>query len=92
MSSTCVPVADIAGESLREFNSSWDWSVSEKGVQLMDVGAEVGPVSPITQPDFLGRSHDPVAGVSPRSKVKTSELMLEWWRSKSHEAPCVRGN
>ena len=52
---------------------------------MMEGPGEVDPVSPISQPDFLSLSHDPVGTASPRSKVQTNELMLELRRSMSHE-------
>ena len=88
MSSTCMPFTDPTGKGAEEVNSSCCFNSSEMRVHLMLVGAEVDPVSPILQPDFLSLSHDPVGGVCPCSKVKTSELTLLCRHSISHEVPC----
>ena len=87
MSSASIPFADVTGKGFQECNLFCDCSVGEKRFHIMD-GAEVLPVSPISQPDFLSLSQDPVGGVSPRSNVKTRELMLSCRRSISQEAPC----
>lgn len=91
MSSASVPFTDVTGETFKEFNCFVLRNSGEKGVQVMEVVAVVGPVSPTSQPDLLSLSHDPVGTVVPRSKVKTCELMLSLNRSISHEASCCSG-
>ena len=86
-----MPFTYIAGKAAEEVNSLLSCSAGEKGTQVMEV-AEVGPVSPISQPHFGSLVNEPVGSVSPRSKEKTSELTLVLGRSRSQELSCgVRG-
>ena len=92
MSSSCMPFTDKAGKTSQDCNLFSVFNSLEKGVQVRVVAAdEVGPVSPMSNPDFLSLSNDPVGRVSLRKIVQTSELSLLCRRSKSHEAPCWRG-
>jgi len=91
MSSACVPLTHILGKACEEVKLCSFLKVSEKGVHSMEGLCEVHPVSPISQPDCLSLSHDPVGTAVPCSKVQTSELILQLRRSISHEAACVRG-
>ena len=86
-----MPFTDMTGKTLEECNLVWEGCVLEKGVHVVEDPAEVFPVSPISQPDFLSLSQDPTGGVSPRSTVKTSEASLLCRRSISHELSCGRG-
>ena len=87
-----MPFTDMTGKTLEECNLLWDGCAAEKGVHTVEDSAEVFPVSPISQPDFVSLSQDPTGGVSPRSTVNTSEASLVLNRSMSHEASCGRGN
>ena len=92
MSSACAPFTDVAGESFKEVNCCASFNSGEKRVHVTVEGlAEVGPVSPISQADFLSLIHDAIEGVSSRKSIKTLEIMLVCSRSSSHELPCWRG-
>jgi len=91
MSSASIPFADVTGKSLEEHNPSCCFNAGEKWVHSMEFLAEMGPVRPISQPDALSLSQDPVGSVSPRSTVKTRELMVSLRRSRSQELSCSRG-
>ena len=91
MSPACRPFTYMSGKAEQECNLVWSGEVSEKGVHTTEVGAEVDPVCPISQPDLVSRSHDPVGTVSPSSNEQTSEVLFVFGRSSSQEACCVRG-
>jgi hypothetical protein len=91
MSSSCIPFTDVTDKTLEECNLLWKGCAVEKGVQVVEFPAEVLPVRPISQADFLGLSQDPTGGVSPRSTVKTREAIVVCRRSMSHELSCGRG-
>ena len=63
----------------------------EKWVHVIVESAEVGPVSPIADPNFAGLIQDPIGDVSPRSSVNTFEEIFVCSWSSSHEVPRVRG-
>ena len=81
----------MSGKALEDCNPCWVLKASEKGVHLQLVGAEVEPVSPMSEPDFGSLVHDPVEGVSPSKMEQTSEVLLVLGRSSSHDCFCVRG-
>lgn len=91
MASACMPLTDVTGKSLEDINPALFGCVGEKWVQSVVGPAEVFPVSPISQADFLSLIQDPIGGVSPRSNVKTSKATLLCRRSISQEFPCGRG-
>ena len=92
MSSACVPFTDVAGETFKEVNPCACFNSGEKWVHVSVEGsAEVGPMSPISQADFLSLIHDAIEDVSSRKRVKTFEIILVCSRSSSHELFCWRG-
>ena len=85
-----MPFTDVTGKTREECNPLCSWDSFEKRVHAKLLG-EVGPMSPISQADFLSLSHDPIGGVSLSSTEKTREVTVSCSRSMGQEASCGSG-
>ena len=91
MSSASMPFAHVTGKSSKDVNPSCASDSGEAWVHVTLGPAEVLPMCPISEADFLSRIQDPIGCVLPRRVEQTSEVSFVCSRSSSHDLSCCKG-